>query len=42
MKDRASMTEVVVEIIIGTMKMMIERQAIGDRAHLHHQGKLES
>ena len=43
MKEEAvSMTEEAVEIIIGIMKMMIERQAIGDRVHPHHQGKIES
>ena len=41
-KDRVLVTEVAVDIIIETMTMMIERQAIGDRVHLHHQGKLES
>lgn len=31
--------EEVVDIIIETMMMMIERQEIGDRVHHHHLGK---
>ena len=38
-KDRTSMIEEVEEIIIETMKMMIEQQEIGDRVHHHHLGK---
>ena len=41
MIEEDSMTEgEVVDIIIETMMMMIERQVIGDRVHHHHLGRL--